>query len=283
MVEYETNIDTVAIQLDFNSHQEQRDMLNALWQWIIDNKIAKLTEFKTGRLNKFHKYSMFYGHSKIATIHTGYTSRKSSNALYYLRIRFAGLKSFNTKADRASYDALMHICAYLNTNKVSFRFVELDIAIDTFCKFNNILAGCIKPTRNVRYNPLGYTQYFNKVPTMYLEELSDVGRRKNAYMRSYLYNKGAKENLEYEVTRWELKLQNRYFLDNGFNMYAIEKALNKYRIAYFNKALHPSIISHYDSFAKLGQEYSYTNIYPDVDAIKEFIATILDITLTYKN
>jgi hypothetical protein len=281
MIEFETNIDTVAIQLDFDNHEKQRDMLDNLWQFIIDKRLGRLDSGRDNHFKKFREYQILYGGSKIATIHTGYTSKKNSKALYYIHIRFAGLKSFNENADDASYHVLMEICAYLNTEKVLFRFVELDIALDIFCEFENIVAGCIRPARNVRYNPLGYRQYFNGVPTMYIEELEDAGRRKNAYMRSYLYDKRAKEGLHFDVTRWELKLQNRYFLSNGFNMYSIEKALGKYEIAYFNEALDPSTVAQYDNFKELSQAYSYRRISPDIEVIEEFIDTIQNVTFEY--
>ncbi len=279
MINYETNIDTVAIQLDFNTPEEQRNKLDLLWNWIIGRRLGNLMQNKYKSNNRVKVYDLRYGNSKLATLHTGFSHYK-----YYIRIRLAGLKSFNKQLDEASYNTLINICALLNTTSTAFRFVELDVTLDMYCNFDNLLVAIptAKRANNVPYNPLGFIQYFNGVPTSYIENYSDLEKRNKAFMRFYLYDKSTKENLKgITVTRAELKLQNRFFIRNGFSINSIMKAFDKYSVIYFQNTIQKQFeVNKYNSIKILDDlelnklNYSYYKVSLSPDVIKEFIRQI---------
>lgn len=285
MIKHETHIDTVALQLDFNSAEKQRDKFSLLQQWIICRSLG-LLELNSNSSRHLIKYNLLFGGRKILTIQTG--SIRIKNNLkrqlveqYYIRIRFAGLKSYNQRQDRASYNALMTICAWLNTTRTNFKLVELDIAIDTYSSFLNVLATCISKSPNVLYNRLGRTQYYDSTPTTYIENYKNVEQRKEAVLRAYLYNKSAKERLKFLITRFELKLQNRFFLKNEFNTKSIINALDRYYVMYFeDKREKEQKINEYNKYKTVTAReinrlrFGSYRLYPDSDVIKEFIRQI---------
>ena len=275
-VKYETNIDTVAVQLDFDRPLEQRNKFNLIYNWIIGRGLGKLelNEYKSS--HKVNAYDLMSGKSKLATLHTGFSKN------FYIRVRWCGLKSFKSKQDEASFNSLMTICALLNTTRSNYRFVELDIALDLFCPFNKALAACINPVNNVPYNPIGFLQYFNGVPTTYIEDYKDKKKRGAAMRRSYLYDKSKKEGLDYfVVTRFEVKLQNRYFLEYGFNLSAISTALSKYAIFHF-KSVQDKQLEVYNLGNKKSLNYldlfkleqNYQRVHYDLEVVKEFIRQV---------
>lgn len=275
MIQYETNIDTFAMQLDFKTPEEQRIKFDLLMNWVIGRRLGHLN--KNGFNNsKVNRYDLYYGRRKLATIHTA-----SSHSKYYIRIRFAGLKSFDQSYDDASYNALFTISAFLNTTRTPFRFVELDIAIDMFCPFDNVLGIISSPVSNVDYNPLGAVQYYDGIPTSYLEDYSDSRKRKSAFMRFYIYNKTGKEKLGFTVTRGELKLQNRFFLRNGFNVDSIVKAYDKYQVYYFTNPIQKQyIMDEYPNFRDISNsdlckiEAENNRMFLNSNVIKEFIRQV---------
>ncbi len=283
---YETNIDTFAIQMDFSTPQQQNMKLELLSNWIIGRQLGdlKLNEKKTS--SNLKVYDLRYAGSKLATIHSGFarvkdiaTTEYTQN--FYIRIRWCGLKSFKPLYDEATYKTLITICAFLNTTRTDYRFVEVDVAIDMFCNFDNILGIVAQPVSNVPYNKLGMVQYFNGVPTSYLEDYSNPKQRKDAFMRFYIYNKSVKENLNFSVTRAELKLQNRFFLKNGFTLESISKAFNKYRLYYLKNSIQKLYISdkyrnfrdlNYSDLCRLEAENHRVHLNPSV--IKAFIRQV---------
>jgi hypothetical protein len=105
------------------------------------------------------KYDVYFGGTIIFTIHSGFTSTVDGltggvEGLYYIRIRFAGLKSHIQRNDEASFNVLMTICAFLNTTRTKYRMVELDVAIDAYCSLDNILAICVKKSGKTIYNEI---------------------------------------------------------------------------------------------------------------------------------
>lgn len=237
-MEHETNIDTVALQLDFEKAEEQRRKLSFLCQWVTIRELGKLEQDKSSKF--IIKYEVFFAGTVIFTIHSGFTRKVDSltgeNGLYYIRIRFAGLKSHKQRQDEASFNALMTICAFLNTTRTKFRIVELDIAIDMHCSFDAILAICVNKSGNTNYNEIGYKQYYKGIPTSYIEKYRNEQEANNAVVRSYLYNKSEKVGLIGSITRFELKFQNRFFLKYGFNEKAIMETMDRYYVMYFESA-----------------------------------------------
>jgi len=287
----ETNIDTVALQMDFYNAEEQRIKLNLLCKWIVNRQLSRL-EVVSKNSSKIMKYDL-YCKTKIATIHSGATRVRDKftgkfKKLYYIRIRFAGLKSFDNSNDAISINCLMTICAYLNTTGTTFRLSELDIAIDVLCPFENILVCCTKESANVPYNPLGYTQYFQKVPTTYIENYADRLKKRNAVLRAYVYNKGAKENLPVTITRFELKLQNRFFINNPFNITSIMNTMNRYSVMYFENLNDKyNKINQYHNYVKVTSReinrlnFNQYRLFPDSTVLNEFIYQVNSVYIDF--
>ncbi len=78
-------------------------------------------------------------------------------------------------------------------------------------------------------------------------------KQDKALLRSYVYDKGAKEGLCAPITRFELKLQSKYFSKYGFRIDNIQKALNRYHVMYF-----PDIA---DKCKKIEEYRSYKRVY----------------------
>ena len=236
MKQHETHIDTVAVQMDFEKAEDQRNKLSLLNLWITTRGLGKLEQDKSSKF--IIKYDVYFGGTIIFTIHSGFTSKADSltgeKGLYYIRIRFVGLKSHKQRQDEASFNALMTICAWLNTTRTKYRMVELDVAIDTHCSFDNILAICVNKSGKTTYNEIGHKQYYKGIPTIYIEKYGNEQEANDAVVRSYVYDKSFKEGLiSSKITRFELKLQNRFFLRYGFNTQSIINAMNKYYVMYF--------------------------------------------------
>lgn len=183
----------------------------------------------------------------------------------------------------------MTICAFLNTTRTNFRLVELDVAIDLNCRFNNVLAVCMFKSSKTTYNRIGYTQYFKNVPTSYIERYCDATEAKNAVLRAYLYDKSAKENILYKyITRFELKLQNRFFLKNSFTEQSIINALDRYYVMYFENPNEKEwIINNLDNNSRLTpKEINKLNLVnyrvrADVNVIKIFISEIKSVYVSF--
>ena len=284
MVKHETHIDTVALQIDSDNPIEQRNKLNLLQHCIKSNRLGFLENTKC--FSEVDKYNLVFGGRKILTVHSGTTKIKDKSMKklvnqYYIRIRFAGLKSYDKKQDDVSYNALMTICAWLNTTRTNYRLVELDVAIDVNCSFDNILAVCVDKSPKTIYHEAGCNQYFGGVPTSYIEKYHHTLEAKNAVVRAYVYDKSLKEKLLNTITRFELKLQNRFFLRNDFSVDSIVNALNKYYLMHFysieEKDLRSRIynvpnIKINKELYRLGLERY--RLHPNIDVIKEFIRRI---------
>ncbi len=285
MIRHETHIDTVALQLDFDTAKTQRAKFCLLQQWIRNNRLGFL-EISTNSLLQINKYNLLSSGRRILTIQSGSIRMKDKLTgqlveRYYIRIRFAGLKSYKQRQDEASYNALMTICAWLNTTRTNFRLVELDVAVDIYNSFYNVLVACINKSPNVPYNRLARIQYYDSIPTTYIENYKNVQQRKEAVLRAYLYNKSAKERLEFPITRFEVKLQNRFFLRNEFNTKSIVNALDRYYVMYFeNKREKEQKIREYYKYEIVTAReinrlrFESYRLYPNPDVITEFIRQI---------
>lgn len=284
MKQHEIHIDTVAVQMDFEKAEDQRRKLSLLCQWVTIRELGKLEKDKSS--SYIIKYDVYFGGTIIFTIHSGFTSTADGltgklEGLYYIRIRFAGLKSHIQRNDEASFNALMTICAFLNTTRTKYRMVELDLAIDTFCSFDNNLAICVNKSSKTTYNQIGHKQYYKDIPTTYIEKYRNEQEANNAVLRAYLYNKSEKESLySSSITRFEVKLQNRFFLRYGFNEKVIMEAINKYYVLYFesiqmkNQYIH--ILNNFKSTPKEMEMLGLNRfrLHPNGKVVKEFIRLV---------
>ena len=224
----DTYIDTVGLRCEcFNSFERDR-IFDGLLSFIKEKKIVGI-EYDKKRSTKYYQITKLQNYNSIlATISKGYFeygNKRYKNEYYYININFYGLKRHNTIKDDASRLLIKSISAYLNTNDIYFRITELDVAMDIESQLENILV--VKPRRsaNVEYFQLGdKDKDGNKIQkdegTYYIEKFSSNKQRKNAMNRAYLYDKRAKElekfkkDIGFELTRFEVKLQKRYFVKN---------------------------------------------------------------------
>ena len=284
MKQHETHIDTVAVQMDFEKAEEQRRKLSLLCQWVTIRELGKLEQDESSKI--IIKYDVYFGGSIIFTIHSGFTSTSDGltgelEGLYYIRIRFAGLKSHKQKQDEASFNALMTICGFLNTTNTRFRLVELDVAIDAYCSFDNILAICVNKSGKTTYNKIGHKQFYKGIPTSYIEKYGNEQEANNTVIRSYVYDKSSKEGLiGSKITRFELKLQNRFFLKYGFSEKSIMEAVNRYYVMYFEsakqKSQYCSVLKNFritqDEIEIFGLKKF--RLFADENVVKEFIRVV---------
>jgi len=126
---------------------------------------------------------------------------------------------------------LIDICGYLNSRYIPFNIIELDIALDIFTDFNNILVLCTKKIPKVNYYKAEEKQYYDS--TKYIEK-SKESHKISQY--AYYYDKSSKENLDFKLTRFELKLTSQFFNRNREKIYnLILKALERYCVLYIRK------------------------------------------------
>ena len=239
-----TQIDTVGIQVDCINTYEQHERLVALVNFIVatPSLYYRYKDTLIGCGMKYRTYYIYCNGKILATISTGSFQTLVNRHLitqYYIRILFAGLKSYNDIYDKGSYEGLMRLCAFLNGTKqerrrggrIPFKIKELDCCIDVHCSFNNVWATCVKRAGRTNYYNANDSQAY--LTTYYIEKIAS-NKLSNAVQRAYLYDKQHKEDLSEPISRFEVKLQSNYFINHGFNINSIKKALNRYYFMYFD-------------------------------------------------
>lgn len=292
MKPYATTIDTVKLQLDFNSQEQQHTVHNEIISYISQRYYTNHKDFVhelTRQVNRV--FFVYYKDAYICSISTGiyttYNKNKMPSNIYYISIKLAGLKRYNNVVDNASSDCLFRLCAFLNSKNRLFKITQLDIALDIYAKFNNVLAVCTKRTPNTEYYSLSEQQTFEE--TRYVENIA-YHRLYKVSKHAYTYDKGYKECLDYDLTRFELSLKPKFFSKNGSDIDYIAKALDRYHVMYF-----PTIK---EKNAKIDAYESYTNfryrnvnkvgfdaykLYPDIAYIHEFLFWMFNIDLLHFN
>lgn len=284
-MDYSTHVDTLKIQVDTYDTFEQHTLLKEILGFIIESRFLYV-DHKDKRigLNKIIREYYVYAKNKVvAVVNTGisreknkYTSRYLSKC--YISITFAGLKSYNKIKDKASKDCLFRVCAFLNENNISFKITELDICIDIKADFENVMAIAIKKTPKTKYYGINERQTFSK--TNYIEKISKKNLHR-AIQRAYTYDKSHKEGLSSNLTRFELKLQSKYFNHYGLCLESIEKAINKYYVMYFedlrDKFYIMGVYDKYQYFRNREvKRYSLDDyrLHPNINYVKKFINLI---------
>lgn len=236
-MKHTTNIDTIGIQVDCNDAYKQREILDGLLGFTFrQNSIyIEPKDYLIGINTIRREHCIYLNNTTLATINTGIFRtgsyiKNDYTMKYYISIKFAGLKTYNDILDKAANDYLLRICAYLNTKGITFKLTELDICIDAECAFENILAICTKRSPKTNYYKPTDDQTYTT--TTYIEKITKKKLTK-AVLRAYTYDKSDKEHLDYPITRFEIKLQPKYFNKYGFSIKSIEKALDRYYVMYF--------------------------------------------------
>lgn len=252
----DTHVDTLGIRCECNSKEERDYLFNNIVYFISNAGIAGVV-YDQERSTKYYQImKLQYANSTLATISKGYFENNTNGykmEYYYININFYGLMRYSKIKDDASQLLLRTISAYLNTTHVDFRLTELDIAMDIRSKIDNILAICIRQSANVDYYQLGdIDKNGNTIQenagTYNIEKFTSYKKRKNAMSRAYLYDKRLKElekfkrNIGFALTRFEVKLQKRYFVKNDYCTGIMYKKLNKYAVLLFKDAKQKEII-----------------------------------------
>lgn len=286
MKPYITTVDTVKLQLTFKNQEQQHAIHQAIINYITKYYFVSYQDFTntlTGHINRvfFIYYDNTYITSISMGIYTSYDNNKVPFNNYYISIKFAGLTRHNEKIDYASNDCLFRLCAFFNSNDILFRITQLDIAIDIYAKFNNVLAVCTKKTPNTHYFSLSEQQRFEE--TRYIEDIAQ-DRLYKVSKHAYTYDKGYKEGLDFDLTRFELSLKPKFFSKNGVSIDAIAQALDRYHVMYFSTIKEKkSKINEYESYSnfrtrdikKIG--FELYRLYPDLVYLNQLLHWIFTI------
>ena len=236
-----TYVDTLGIRCECDNITQRDSLFNAIFDFLKEKKLVG-TKYNEDRSSPYYQMTeLLYGNTRLASIAKGYYVNDTSfnPDYYYINISFYGLKRYSKIKDEASTLLVRIITAFLNTYNIDFRLIELDIAMDIESKINNILAVCISRSPNVEYYELGdFDENGEEIQddkgTYNIEKYKSKKSRKNAMGRAYLYDKRKKEKdkykreLGFDLTRFEVKLQKRWFVKNEFGFIPIYKALQKY-------------------------------------------------------
>lgn len=300
-MEHNTYIDTIGIQIDLDSSKKQSKLVSDLYFCFKRNSKLFITRedkiVTVGRRRVVNsEYSIRFKGKTLATMRTG-SFRSGSYVknnfqdMFYINITFAGLKSYNRLLDDASVSTLFKIVGYLNTRQIPFKLTEFDIAIDTKCAFKHILALCVRKSSRTNYFTLADRQPHHG--TTYIEKIEQK-KLTSAYYRAYSYDKRRKEReskkhyMKYDITRFELKIQNRYFHKYGFDLNVIEKVLDKYYVMYFKdvnvklnklqqlKALEQKKLRDIRARDYEKLEFENYRVMPDMRYISSFIESLLN-------
>jgi len=250
MQEYKTvntYIDTLGIRCVCDGIYQRTSLFKTLINFLRARNIVGI-KYNKERSTKYYQITeLLHGNTKIASIDRGYYQNDNNSFnpdYYYINISFYGLKRYSKIKDEASLLLVRTITAFLNTYNIDFKLIELDIAMDVQAPIDNILAVCVRRSPNIEYYQLG-DSYSNgetiqeDIGTYYMEYFESFKQKNNAMNRAYLYDKRFKElskynkDIGFDLTRFEVKLQKRFFVKNTSGFIPIYKALNKYTVLEF--------------------------------------------------
>jgi len=288
MEPYTTEIDTVKLQLDFNTQEQQHSVHSNLINYISKYYFVNYKDFTneiTRQINRV--FFVYYNNTYIASISTGiyttYDRKKQPTNTYYISMKLAGLRRYNKVIDNASSDCLFRLCAFINSNDLVFKVTQLDVAIDIHAKFDNVLTVCTKRTPNTQYFSLSEQQVFKE--TRYVEDIK-YHRLHKVSKHAYTYDKAHKESLDFDLTRFELSLNPKFFSKNVLSIDTIAKALDRYHVMHFPTIREKQTkITEYESYVNFRSRdvtrigFEFYRLYPDLMYINEFLHWMFNIEL----
>ena len=233
MLDYHTGLDKLGLRIEFDDGVEQREILQELFVYI-RKKYDSIFIKEIERFNS-KKYYIYQNKKTIFGVVTGCYRKKNPKASgyyfqYYLNIEFSGLKRYDESLDEITKNVLYSVYAFLHTKNIEYINTAADIYVDIKCPIENILSLCVKKVPSVKYHKLDELQ--EKTNINYIEKVAEKKYNKTA-LRGYWNNKGKRAKLKYHLTRYELKLQPKYFYRHGFSLESMEKALDRYYVLYF--------------------------------------------------
>ncbi len=285
MIQFTVGIDTLKLQVEFYQADAQRavlhDIATALKTTYSYLHIGEGKIMKGLLVREVHTAG-----AKILEIKSGSYLRGSyrdtnRTTVFYVSVEIAGLKSYNTKIDTISLNCLIRVCGFLNTNNLDFFYTGIDICVDMSVPFNHTYAFCNKIAPRVKWYKVGDLQPYTT--THYIEKYDHTHH--NVMKRSYIYDKSKKQNINYPLTRFELKLQSRFFNRYHFGNDMLQQQLDKYHILYFPTlqekdaalslyAVHEDTIRRRDLHLLGLDRY---RIYPDVSEINNFLFNLYNV------
>jgi len=249
----ETAIDTLALQCDFYTEEKcttaQYEIVDRLKEYRLHSKDKEYKLYSADDIAFEYKYKT------VATIDTGSFSyitkdKKKARPVWFLSIKLAGLKRYIPDRDRISHNVLMLVVSYLNTRKLTFKVTQFDVALNIFTKLDNILALCTSRYSTTKYWQANEVQLF--LTTTYMEKFKSEKHKADAVSHGCLYGKSNKENLDYNLTRFEISFQKKFFKNNGFNVGAMYNEFYRYHVMYIpNQKTKQEIMDKYDSLEVL--------------------------------
>lgn len=238
-----TGLDRIKLRVEFFDSNEQSEFIIGL-KSLLSDSIEKIY-FKDNSQNNSLFINGYYQRNKyLSIVSSCYSKSKCINkkkdivTIFSVTVEFAGLKSYNYKKDNLMNKYLMMVISYLNLNFINFEVIGLDLFVDVDKPFENMFAFCNKKVGKVKYYKTLEKQYH--FGTHYIEKFNNT--HKNVMRRAYLYDKSLKENLFSPTTRFELKIQTRFFnrnkIDNFFDkkiFYTnlLNRLIESYHILYF--------------------------------------------------
>ncbi len=278
MSDYHTGLDKLGLRTEFDDKVEQREILEELVEYILKKYKSVYVKEIEGLF--FNKYYFYHNRKTIFGIVTGCYKKKNPKASgyylqYYLNITFSGLKRYDDKLDELTKKVLYSVYAFLHTKNIEYINIAADIYLDIKAPFENILSLCIKKAPSVKYNKPNEEQ--EKINIKYIENVSKTNYNKTA-LRGYWYNKGKRAKLKCHLTRFELKLQPKYFYRHGFSLEAMEKALDRYYVLFFeDKDKKQQKIDKYSNYKYVAKrelkklEFDKCKLKFDISAITKFL------------
>ena len=271
---YSTEIDTVSIQIDCSSLEVQQGI-----SFMISRAVTEYNKVYIKDNAYTKQREILFNNNRLGTIRLGmnpiwnkFTRKYVIN--YYVAVSFYGLKSHIEILDNLSNGCLFAVCGILNTFNFNYVFTELDVCLDMNTKMDNILAICTTKLPRTEYHFLNNSFYNGD--TVYIEKISKDRINYNS-QRAYVYNKAKKENLQYPLTRFELKLQKSFF-KNDLDFETIVNALNRYTVMFFPTIYEKiRIVDKYNSYSRISRRdidrigLDRYRLKPDVVKIERFI------------
>ena len=271
---YSTEIDTVSIQINCSNLEVQQGI-----SFMISRAVTEYNKVYIKDNAYTKQREILFNNNRLGTIRLGmnpiwnkFTRKYVIN--YYVAVSFYGLKSHIEILDNLSNGCLFAVCGILNTFNFNYVFTELDVCLDMNTKMDNILAICTTKLPRTEYHLLNNSFYNGD--TVYIEKISKDRINYNS-QRAYLYNKAKKENLQYPLTRFELKLQKSFF-KNDLDFETIVNALNRYTVMFFPTIYEKiRIVDKYNSYSRISRRdidrigLDRYRLKPDVVKIERFI------------
>jgi hypothetical protein len=289
-MKYLTTIDTVSLQIDTYDEVTRNLIADGIFHLLHTNKLyIAQKDYPINLHSNFfiREYEIYSLYVVLASIRMGSFSMKNPvnnivTTTYYIAIEFAGLKRYHEQLDAISDKTLLSVCAYLNSRNIYYKLTGLDISIDLQTKFENVLVLCTKRSPKTSYYTANEAQYY--ATTQYIEKIPN-GYKDEVVQRSYLYDKSFKENLPYVLTRFELKLQQKFFHNYRDTLvYSISKAFEKYHVMYVPvKKERQYLMEQYDKYAILRDRdikrigFDNYRCYFDITVVNSFITRIFSI------